>query len=389
MKKLKKIRYPRWVNTALSIILLLGILFNVCSTIYQQRDKYFSHNYWQQYPSFTQTYLNSQYVNKHYKSAVPDETVYAYAGGAFIKGANPLYVIPDAPPLGKYLISLSILLFNNQNEIILLSVFLSLYFLFLLGKQVLSSNVLALIPVFLFSSEALFKNQLVYVPLFDIMQLAVLLGIFLAFNSGLVTKKKYLGYLFLCCLLLGCFVSIKFFASGITVLISWYIVLLLRKEKKKALFLTVFTPFIPVILLASYTRVFAYGYTLKKLIGAQKWIFIYHQGQLVKPFSIWPLLLMNRWYVWWGSNPVLSDTQWSFLWPVITILSFLTFILYLIRYIPKKPEVEILMVWMVCYLLFFSIGQITVRYFVILLPVFYIVTLFGICSLFNKRFKKT
>ena len=159
-----------------------------------------------------------------------------------------------------------------------------------------------------------------------------------------------------------------------------------HREKKKAIILTLFTPLIPIVLLLSYARVFAYGYTLKKLIGAQKWIFLYHQGQLIKPFSIWPLLLANKWYVWWGNIPVLSDSQWTIVWPIITIMSFLTMGLYLIRFIAKKPEVEVLMAWVVCYLLFFSVGQITVRYFVILLPILYIISVFGVVSLLKKYF---
>jgi len=384
MKKIKNIQFPQWVITSLCILLLIGTIFNVGSVLMQQKGKYLTHDYWQRYEGLKMIYLNSQYANKYVKSFIPDETVYAYAGGAFVKGANPLLIIPDAPPLGKYFIGISALVFDNEHDVIIIFAVLSLFLIFILGKQILASTILSLIPVFLYSSELLFKNQLVYTPLFDIMQLPFLLGIFLAFNAGLLSKKKYTLYFLLICFLLGCFVSIKFFASGITILLAWYIVLLLRKEKKKIITLTLFTPIVPIVLLSSYARVFAFGYTLRKLIGAQKWIFIYHQGQLMKPFSIWPLLLANRWYVWWGNIPVLSDSQWSILWPIITIASFMTIGMYLIRYIPRKIEVEILMVWIVCYLLFFSLGQITVRYFVILLPVLYILTVFGVVSLLKK-----
>ena len=133
-----------------------------------------------------------------------------------------------------------------------------------------------------------------------------------------------------------------------------------------------------IVLLASYARVFAFGYTLREIVGIQKWVFIYHQGQLMKPFSIWPLLFLNQWHVWWGDKPILSDSQWIILWPVMTTIAFLTIIFYVIKKLRVKKEIEILMVWIVLYLGMFSIGQITVRYFIILLPIIYIVALYGV-----------
>src|SRR5215469_13797854 len=282
MKKLIKIRLPRWAIPTICIILVLGIIINVGSVLFQQRGKYSAHDYWQRYDALKQAYLDSQYANKHPKGFLPDETVYAYAGGAFVQGANPLLIIPDAPPLGKYFIGLSILTFNNEHDVILVFTILSLVLLFILSRQIFSSIPLSLIPVFLLSSELLFKNQMVYTPLFDIMQLAFILAIFIVFNIGFTAKRKDYVYFGIVCLLLGCFISIKFFASGITILVAWYIVLLSHKKNKKALMLTVFTPLIPIALLLSYARVFAFGYSLRKLVGAQKWIFIYHQGQIMK-----------------------------------------------------------------------------------------------------------
>ena len=217
MRKIKNLHFPHWLTTSICILLLIGTILNIGFVVFQQQGKYFSHSYWQRYPQYKQTYLDSQYANKHPKGFIPDETVYAYSGGAFMLGANPLLIVPDAPPLGKYFIGLSIVFLNNENDIVLFFVVISFILLFFLGKQVLSSSLLSLIPVFLYSSELLFKNQLVFTPLFDVMQLAFLLAIFLAFNKGFMTKKKIAIYFSIACLLLGCFVSIKFFASGITV----------------------------------------------------------------------------------------------------------------------------------------------------------------------------
>src|SRR5438045_9178144 len=83
------------------------IVFNVFSVIWSQKDKYLAHNYWENYKTLQQSYLDSQYVNKHPKAWLPDEVVFSYAGGALITGTSPVLVVVDAPPLGKYLIGLS------------------------------------------------------------------------------------------------------------------------------------------------------------------------------------------------------------------------------------------------------------------------------------------
>lgn len=390
MKKTKKKSMP-WelIEIAIKCILIGIIIFNIGTVIFSQQSKYASTDYWKRFPGLKQTYLDSQYANPHPKGFVPDEVVYAYSGGAFVLGVNPILIVPDAPPLGKYLIGLSVLMFQNENIIILISGFISFLFLFLVGRQVLSSTILALIPPVILSFEPLFKNQFVYTPLFDIMQLAMVLMIFYFFNKGYVQKKNYLFFFVAANFLLGCFIATKFFISGITLFGAWFILLLLRREKKRFFMMLLLSPIPVLVLLASYLRVLVFGYTIRELVGIQKWVFIYHQGQLVKPFSLWPLLFLNQWYVWWGNKPILSDSQWLILWPVMTTIAFLTIIMYVTKKLPVKKEIEIFMIWILLYLGLFSIGQITVRYFIILLPIIYIVALYGIQQFFIKLTNKT
>src|ERR1035437_2167308 len=100
-KKLKfKIQNSKAFRRLIFIIFLGIIGFNIGSTVLSLGTKYFSTDYWQRFPSLEKTYLNSQYVNKHPAGWVPDEAIQAYSGGAFIKGINPVYVLPDTPPLG-------------------------------------------------------------------------------------------------------------------------------------------------------------------------------------------------------------------------------------------------------------------------------------------------
>ena len=381
-KALKFIKEKR-IQKVIQIILFLIILFNFSSTVWQHKDKYFVANYWQNFPSLEKTFLNSQYVNKHPVGWIVDETAFSYAGGKLIQGTSPVLVVPDAPPLGKYIIGLSAAIFNNDSIFILLSGILSLILLYFLSFQIFSNKTIALLPSLLISFEPIFKNQLIYAPLMDIFQLVFILCIFIFFNKGNISKRSLL-YFSLANLFLGFFIATKFFITGLTIIAAWYLVLLLNKNKKGIFNLTITIPISVFVLLLSYARVFAFGYTINKFLGIQKWVFLYHKSFLILPFSVWPLLLLNKWYVWFGNKPVITDGQWSLTWPIITVLSIVTIVLYLLKKIPTNRSLEILMSWFAFYMLFLSFGEIFSRYFVILIPVLYIISLYGLISIYKK-----
>src|SRR3989344_5051910 len=118
-------------------ILLCFIVFNIISVVLPQRDKYLSTNYCQRFPSLKNAYYDSVYANKK-GGFIPDETLYSFNGGALVQGTSPILVNPEIPPVGKYLIGLSILFFNNEHIIILFSAVISLIMLFLIGRQIFS-----------------------------------------------------------------------------------------------------------------------------------------------------------------------------------------------------------------------------------------------------------
>lgn len=369
------------------ILIIVTIFVNVGLSIGKYKSKYFLFTYWQRYPQLRQIYLGSQYVNKHPEGWIPDEVIDAYNAGALIKGENPVLTVPDTPPLGKYLIGLSIYLFNNENITTVICGFGSLFMMFLIGKRIYGSTLLALLPPLFFSFEPIFANQFIYSPLFDIIQLLFLLLSFYFFNKGYNNKKVLVNFL-LATIFLGCFISTKFFITGLTIIAAWFCVLFFNKEKKKIIYLSSLLPIAVIVLLVSYIKVFAFGYSFRELLGVQKWIFLYHKSQLILPFSIWPLLLLNKWYVWFGNTPIISDPQWRITWPLITLGSLLTIGFYLLQKIKRNKDVEVLMAWVIFYLLFFSFGQITARYFVILLPILYMIAIFGLTSLIRYLIKK-
>lgn len=370
----------------LGAFLIAAVTINVFFCIYQNKQLYFSHDYWQRWPQSRQAYLDSQYVNKHPKYWIVDQAAFSYAGSELIRGANPVLFIPDAPPLGKYLIGTSEILFNNENITNVLFGVASLVVLYFLSLQILKDHILALLPSFFYSFEPMYKNQYSNTPLFDIIQLVFILFYFYFFNRAKSSKQHTLLFFVIASLFLGFFISTKFFITGLPIVFASLFVLFIRLHKNKAATYIATLPISLCILLFSYIRVFAFHYTLNRFLGIQKWVFLYHKSQLILPFSVWSLLLFNRWYVWFGTKPVISDPQWFITWPIITIVSLLTMIFYLGNMINHSEAIEVLMVWSVSYLLFLSFGEIFSRYFIILLPVFYIIAIFGIRAFISRFF---
>lgn len=366
------------------LVLIIG--FNIASTALSS-GKYTTFSFWNGFKVLKQTYLDSQYVNKNPKGWIPDEIVNSYAGAEYIRGVSPILIAPDTPPLGRYLIGLSEVIFNNENIISLFFSITSLLLMYFLGKEIFSPSLLAMIPPFLFSFEPIFKNQIIYSPLLDIMQLTFLLGCFYFFNKG-IQNKNFLKYFIIANIFLGLFISTKFFITGLTIVAAWFLVVILRKYFSRIKILIITLPISIFILLTTYAKALMDNPNLIKFFGIQKYVFLYHKSQLILPLSIWPLLLINRWFVWYGDKPVISDPQWLITWPVITICSILTIFLYIFKRFPHNNSLEVLMAWVLFYFAFFSFGQITSRYFVILIPVLYIISIYGIVELLKLKFPK-
>lgn len=369
----------------ISIIFVGIIIFNVGNLVLGQKGKYFSSNYAVSYPSLQKIYYDSIYKDKH-GGFVPDEILYSYIGGALVRGKSPIFLNPEVPPFGTYIIGLSTVVFNNQHIIMVIFAALSLFMMFMVGKQIYPSKLIALISPLLLSFEPIFKNQLIYTPLLDIIQLTILLTIFYLLNKSMQTKNKFLFYIVLVNIFLGFFISTKFFGTGVTVVVAILAPFFIHKEWKRFAMALLTMPIAVIILYANYFKVLIDGYPLNRFLGIQKWIFMYNKGHLMKPLSVWPLLFVNKWYLSYGKQLVSSDSQWLISWPIITVVSFIAALVHFLKRISKR-EVEPLFFWAASYLLLMSFVDASARYFVILIPVLYIIAVYGIVQLINVKRK--
>ena len=368
----KKIKKFSWCKIFYLTIFLIAII-QPLSALYSQRSSFFSKGYSSQYDSLKKVYDGSQYVKKKNPGIIPDQALEAYAAGTFLKGINPILIIHDQPPLGRYILSLSILLFDNVNTIMVLLLFLSGLGIFLNARLVLKSTLFSLMPLGIFLNEPLFLNKLYNSPLLEPIQLPFIIFALYFFIQGTI-KKNYTKWFILASIMLGFVVSIRFFVLGAVLVFAMILYFLIAKQFNKKFIVFLFTlPLAVIVLLISYTRTIQFGSSILHILGVQKYIYSYHQAQLSLPFSFWDLIFFNRWHTWWGTKMITSDPQWIVLWPISMILTFIYFLAGIFKKISISEPEKILIIWIMAYSLFLSLGEASTRYFTPLLPFAYII----------------
>lgn len=364
----------------LFFLLLLLVIFPIGRVVWQKWEYYLSPF---DLELMKASYERSQYVREDPEGWLPDEFHFAYASWYYINGGNPILVNPDYPPLGKYIIGASIKLFNNEKIPTLFFAFLSLFSLFLVSKTFFGENWLALLPVVLFASGKLFQEQLLYLPLFEIFTLAFLNLAFYFFIKAESESRHFL----LANLFLGLLWATKPWMLTVPLMASWLAYLsLIKKDLRKTAFWLVSLPVAVTVLVISYFKLFLEGWSLYKVLSVQKWILWYHRSKLIKFGSIWPFIYLKRWYVWWGDKPYLPIVQWNIFWPVFTSLALIFSILTFLKTFGLKKKwlkkfqfdkrITSLCLWVVFYLVFFSVGNVSVRYVFYLLPFCYLLGIY-------------
>lgn len=351
------------------IILLAIFILQFLFRIYQYKDNYltrFDAQYWKT------RYLHSQWVVPDSKESIGDDGLYAYAGWEYIHGKDPSLLNAETPPLGKYLIGISEIIFANQNIFALLSGILVLATLYILSKIIFKDSMLALIPVLLLSSDELFFSQ-IRAPFLDTLYLGLLILTFI-----FVLKEKFL----LANIFLGLTAATKSSASifllvpAITIAYFYYMKGL-PQIKKFLLYL----PVSILVFLLTYSRYFFLGHNLREFLGLQKWIInFYETGAKGAPNAAWQILLTGKWPTWWG--PVIKVSEWSILWPFSLIAS----IYYIYKVVPNRRQYKSIFLgfWVMAYLIFLSFVPVWPRYLLLVLPFTYILSVWVLSKILYR-----
>ncbi|MBI3485817.1 hypothetical protein HY025_02625 [Candidatus Daviesbacteria bacterium] len=350
---------------------------------------YVASKQWQVYirPFYPKRYLvlkglfdQSQYVKAYSPIIIPDEYYYALAGWNYLHSQDPILFNGEQPPLGKYFVSLTISLFNNETLTGPIFNLLSLLALFLLGSLVLQSKIWSLVMTSAFSFEKIFQVQMIYMPLLDNIQLFFIL---LSFYFFLIWWRGKLSIL-PAFIFLGLVASVKFWITAFVIYLAWLLAVFLYKAKSKLIFL-IYTPVSLLVLLISYIPSYIQGDSFRRILGVQKYIYVYHSGKFhFDPLAFFDLLLFNRWHVTW-ENTIKPSVDFQITWPILLILSiFAIYKIFKKQKRSKDKKLNVIALWFVMYVAFLFFGTILARYLIPVLPAMYLLSFYIIKDFVKK-----
>ena len=370
------------VKKILITFCLFALAVQLAQIIFFQRGL-FTQNY--DVPYWKDRFEHSQWVLPLSKRIIGDDGLYAYIGQNLVDGGSIAGFSSEVPPLGKYLIGLSIKIFNNQ---LYYSIFFglgSLMLFYMIGVKVLKDKALSLLVVSTLFLDPLFFSQF-WQSTLDICQLFFLLAhvLFFAYFINIKTNvnSRCIFYAFMSGLFLGFFAQVKYPILLPLILVIEFIFFVLRRTKKEYFLYLIG---IGLAVLTVNIKFFLDGGSIIDFFKFQKYaLFFYLKSQLiVHKEAIWQVLFL-------GNFPSISVgesiriNEWWIVWPAISIIGLLASI----KFIFKK---NLPIIWKGFGL--FILGSLFIltiipsypRYLVIILPFLYLITVKFVEPFFNKK----
>jgi hypothetical protein len=333
-----------WTGTTLCIFFVL--LFVVGNFILVNKFVYFTKyniSYWQKEFSFSQVAKSKP---EHFLS---DYELYSIVGYKYWLGQNPMEMHPEVPPLGKYLVGLGIVLFENNSIMNLVLGLACLLFVYLLAKETTESSGVALLSVLLLSVDQLFVEHLTTANI-DIPQLLFLLISLWAFN-----RKNYI----LASVGMGLMMGTKFYLNGLILMGVYFLYLLIMQEFRPFMLYVLSLPFLVIAYLVTYTYSFYLGTGFWEFIKFQRWLGDWWAGNARVPWGgILEVIFIGKWHTWWDGSKYIPVPNWSVLWPITMIGG--------IFGLNKKTL--LLWLWVLTYLVFLTLTSPFPRYMIAILP---------------------
>lgn len=258
-------------------------------------------------------YSKSQYVVGSGSQGIGDDGVYAFAGHYYLfENGDVTNVNFEHPPLGKYLIGLSILLFKNENFINIFYFSGVLIVTFLISQLVTKNKLISSLSVFTVSVNSMFLDHLIRSFLDLPFTLFLLLSIYFFMKTFNDHKFIYLSTLFL-----SFAFATKFFPAVIFIL-AVYIALLYFYKKDYLIYFIISLSLIPFIYLLTHISYFLNHHTLVDFIKHKKWMVAWWSGSPIIIGNIWKNIFTGK-YIDSVGNIRLTE-GWNYLIPIVTVL---------------------------------------------------------------------
>ncbi len=314
------------------------------------------------------------------KKGISDSTLYSYAGYMYVKGENPSLLNPEHPPLGKYIIGISTVLFGNPYIGLLVICILTLSIVYKITHLITRSFFSSSLAVFLTSLFPLFYDQLINGPQLELFQLFFTLLFFyflLTWEKNRKTRTFFISGVWY-----GCALSMKtflpFFLLFSVVLFAFFYFSSQRKIRTSLIHFSSMTGVGLIVFALTYFSFFVQGGTVRSFLGLQKYIIVYYQNSHIPLIEFAGnyirLIATGSWKFWDTGRTVSFYSEWNILWPLIFIVG---------TYAIIKNKNILLAIFIFIYNVFLFFTPIFPRY-LLLLFVPYIIS---ICQFENKLWK--
>lgn len=268
------------MNKFLWFVILTGIMIKL-SIYIASNQNYFLRKF--DPVNMGNLYSQSQYViGERSKGGIGDDGLYAFAGYYYLFQKGDISSVNfEHPPLGKYLIGLSILLFGNENIINIIYFLFLLLLTYKLSQILLSNRILSVLSVGILSLDPLFLDNLVR-SLLDLPFTLFFVGGLYFFLLGL--KKS--GFLYLSFIFWGAAFSTRFFPAMVLIYLYMLLVILIYKRRSLAEYLKA-SFLLPAVYLVSHISFFVYHPSLIQFLRHKKWMLAWFTGTPVILGNIW------------------------------------------------------------------------------------------------------
>ena len=190
-----------------TILLLLIVFYQLISLLPQLSVRYDT-LYWESQFSRSQLIYGGKAEVK-----LSDYDLYSIVGYKYWRGDDPMRLHPEVPPLGKQIIGLSIILFQNPAVINVFLGFSVLVIFYLISRQISLSPFVSSLGVFLISLDPLFRESITTANL-DIIQLFFLSLSLLSF----LIAHRHASLFALTSIAIGLIMTVKFYLTGLFLL---------------------------------------------------------------------------------------------------------------------------------------------------------------------------
>lgn len=361
MKKI--IRYIPWILSFVITVRITAFIIGNGEAFTRKFDAIY----------FGDLYSKSQYVvGQRSIGGIGDDGLYAFAGYYYLFGGGDIASVNfEHPPLGKYLIGLSILHFGNQNIINIIYFVLLLVVSFQLAKSVGLGKIGSWISILVVGLDPLFLDNLLR-SLLDLPFTVFFVSAVYFFLKGLKDTKYFL----ISNILWGAAFSTRFFPAFVFVyLLELAYIVCLKKGVKQFLFTSLS---IPVVYLATHVMYFVHHPSFVEFLRHKRWMLSWFSGSISIAGNIWRSL-MTGWYI----NPsglLRRSDHWWILVPFIVASAVFT---PLVKNINRKSVLYLYLLSLIylLYLTFLTNGD--QKFVMPLYPILAVLSLRTLTSLYS------